>query len=133
MLRRRSRNTGPDRTTRELVLERDIWCCVVCGRHLGEHGANLHHRRNRGSGGSSDPAINRPPNLITVCGSGTTGCHGGLTQNDRREENLDAGYVVSLNSTDDPANVPVQHALYGLVYLTDDGGWSHVPHLDSAA
>jgi hypothetical protein len=123
-MRRRWRDTGPDEATREQVGARDIWCCVVCGRHLGASGSTLHHRRNRGSGGSSDPAINRPSNLLTVCGSGTTGCHGWITN--RPGEARDAGYVVSLNSTDNPRDVPVRHALYGLVYLDDNGGFEHV-------
>lgn len=127
-MRRRYRDTGPDRAIRELVLERDIWCCTVCGRHLGESGANLHHRRNRGSGGSCDPAINTPSNLLTVCGSGTTGCHGWI--GDQPAEARDLGYVISLNSTQRPAEVPVHHALYGVVFLTDGDSWTHPPHVD---
>lgn len=127
------RDTGPDRTTRELVLERDDFACVVCGKPWrGFPWDSIHHRRNRGQGGSSDPAKNRPSNLLTVCGTGTTECHGTLTANERREENLDAGYVVSLNSTDEPADVPVQHRIYGLVYLLDDGTVTPVPHLEAS-
>jgi hypothetical protein len=114
------RDTGPDRTTRELVLERDDYRCAVCGDSIvGGVRSIHHHRRNRGSGGSSDPAINAPSNLLTVCGDGTSGCHGWIGANP--DEAMDAGFAVSLNSSDAPAQVPVDHAVYGLVYLRDDG------------
>lgn len=119
----RPRDTGPDRTTRDLVKLREDWRCAVCGRVLIDFpDTSIHHRRNRGSGGSSDPGINRPCNLLFVCGSGTTLCHGDLTDNAQRRVALGAGWVVSLNGNQDPAQVPVMHALYGRVLLLDDGG-----------
>lgn len=126
-------NTGPDRTIRELVKLRDEWRCCVCGESVYDKQASIHHRRNRGSGGSGDPAINRPSNLLLVCGTGSTGCHGALTDNAQRLVALDAGWIVLLNTTDDPIDVPVHHAVHGLIYLDDEGGWSPVPHVDGAA
>jgi hypothetical protein len=35
-----------------------------------------------------------------------------------------SGWIVSRYA--DPANEPVQHALYGEVYLTKEGGFTHV-------
>lgn len=119
----RPRGTGPVRTTRELVMERDDFCCVVCGRSIAVVPEwSIHHRRNRGSGGSSDPRINAPSNLLLVCGSGASLCHGDITNNADRERALTAGWVVSLNSKQDPADVPVLHAKYGLVLLDEAGG-----------
>lgn len=62
--RTRPRNTGPDPETQALVMERDGWRCVMCGSDVA---LTVHHRRNRGKGGSSDPAVNSPANLLTMC------------------------------------------------------------------
>lgn len=62
-----------------------------------------------------------PSNLLLVCGSGTTLCHGEITNNVNRARALDAGWVVWLNAKIEPAAVPVTHALYGRVFLADDG------------
>lgn len=116
------RNTGPDRSTRELVWTRDEGRCVLCGEGVYERPHSIHHRRNRGSGGSSDPRRNAPSNLLLVCGTGTTGCHGWIGQSP--EEARDAGWVVSLNSIEDPAQVPVIHAVFGAsVFLADEEPW----------
>jgi hypothetical protein len=122
------RDTGPDRSTRELVLERDDYRCSVCGDSIVGGIRSLHHRRNRGSGGSSDPAINAPSNLLLVCGDGASGCHGWITANP--ETAMDLGYSVSLNSSDSPSQVPVHHRVWGLVYLDDGGRWTPVPHAE---
>lgn len=58
--------------TRALLHERAHGCCEICG----SHGAtNAHHRQNRSQGGSD-----RLANLLLLCGSGTTGCHGTVTK-----------------------------------------------------
>lgn len=67
------RRTGPSRQTVRLVRERDDDCCVRCGR---PGPLTTQHRVARGMGGTRRPWINSPENLITLCGSGTTGCHG---------------------------------------------------------
>lgn len=115
------RDTSPDRPTRELVLERDDYTCAWCRRTILNQPYSLQHRRGRGRGGSSNPRINAPSNLITLCGSATSpgGCH--LRCEQRTAEAETFGFVVSLNSIHDPADIPVMHALYGRVYLADDG------------
>lgn len=43
-------------------------------------------------GGSSDPEISAITNALTLCGSGTTGCHGWVEKHRAMAE--DAGYLV---------------------------------------
>lgn len=117
------RDTGPDRTTRELVLERDEYRCVHCGdnRELQQH-----HRKPRKSGGRADwRKSNSPANLVTIC----LDSHEWIES--RREEAYDAGWLVREN--DDPAEIPVHHQIYGLIYLLDDGSVRPVPHLGDVA
>lgn len=63
------------KATRELVYRRDYRSCARCGRFILGYGS-IQHRKARGMGGTSDPRVNDPRNLILLCGSGTTGCHG---------------------------------------------------------
>jgi hypothetical protein len=78
---------------------------------------SLHHRKPRGMGGSRDPLINSPANILLLCGSGTEGCHGWVESN--RNESYASGLLVHRN--DDPAEFPVT-LRYGEVYLDDVGG-----------
>jgi 5-methylcytosine-specific restriction enzyme A len=113
------RDTGPDRATRDLVAERDAGC-VNCG--IGPYGLQVHHRKPRRMGGRTDPRINAPSNLISLCQA----CHTWVEL--RRTEALDMGLLVREN--DDPRKVPVPHAELGLVFLDDAGGWSPAPHIN---
>lgn len=74
------KDTGPDQKTRGLVLARDNFQCVACGKPVG--GActwwSLQHRLARGQGGG-----NEAWNLIAMCGSAVTGCHGLCEARDR--------------------------------------------------
>lgn len=106
--------------TREAVYERAGYCCEVC--HVYARGGSLHHRRPRGMGGSKDPATNQASNLILLCGSGVTGCHGRIESN--RAESIDAGLLVRQGV--DPAAVPVDLHI-GRVYLTDDACYDYNP------
>lgn len=99
---------------------RDNDSCVVCGVHVGGEG-NVHHRRNRGMGGSR--AANVIANLVTACGSPSSGCHGLLTE---RPWEIDAeryGWVLPTNGTTNPATVPVLVAWLGWAYPTVSGEW----------
>jgi len=115
----RRRDTGPGQATRDLVMERDGYCCAWCGRQLLTGPRSLQHRHARGMGGTTDPAANSPSNLILLCGSATTpgGCH--LFAEQRSDEARIAGLWVP--SWQNPADVPVLHAAYGPCLLLDDG------------
>lgn len=118
----RSSSMGPDWNTVESVLERDSWSCVVCGCGIfGERGWDwsIGHRRPRRDGGDPRPETNRTGNLVTLHGSGTTGCHGVVES--LRTESYALGWL--LHAEDIPDRCPMQHALHGLVLLNDVGGW----------
>lgn len=124
------RNTGHDLKTVLDVLARDDHSCVCCGTPVrGDRGVDwsIGHRKPRGLGGSSDPAINRPSNLITLAGSGTTGCHGAMESN--RAWALEHGYLVSRYS--DPAMVAVLIRGRRYVYLGDDARYHDEPPLNA--
>jgi hypothetical protein len=121
--KKRARRTGPTTDVRETVRARDLDTCVVCGVIVTGRTASIHHRRNRGMGGSSDPRINDVTNLVVSCGDGTSGCHGMLTD---RPWELDAekhGWVIGRNSIADPACVPVLVAWLGWCLPTAGGAW----------
>lgn len=108
----------------EQVIARDLGSCTRCGRHVVHlqrgFAWSIHHRRPRGMGGTSIAWVNAAANLIVLCGSGTTGCHGWVEKH--RDEALVAGFLVSrgIRKADE---VPIKHKALGLVYLTEEGGW----------
>jgi len=57
------------------------------------------------------------PNIVWLCGSGTTGCHGWAENYPREAE--PGGWA--LPSGADPAAVPIEHHTWGRVLLTEDG------------
>ena len=68
------------------ILARDQWRCVRCGKFvLGDY--SVHHRI------LGDRANMRAANLLTLCGSGTTGCHGWVHANPKQARA--DGYIVS--------------------------------------
>ena len=110
--------SGPRKFVRDLVLDRDQGCCVRCGVEVYDPDTDrlfrmysLQHRAPRGMGGTKNPVINSPVNLVTLCGSGTTGCHGWVETH--REEARVYGWAVSRHQ--DPAVVPMLHAYRGWV------------------
>lgn len=125
---KRPASTGPARDVVALVLARDGYACVRCGDPIhGVRGAHwsLQHRVARGQGGTSLAARNLPSNLITLCGDGTSGCHGQVEQ--RRSEDRTAGYWLRRDTggrPTDTATVPLFSARYGWVLLDDAGGFS---------
>ncbi len=69
--------------------------CEICSKPAN----NAHHRRNRSQGGKD--ALS---NLMLLCGSGTTGCHGRVTMHPKwAAEN---GYAIR-GKVDAPESVPV--------------------------
>ena len=100
------RDTGPTRAMREAVKVRDGGRCVRCGDPAG----SIHHRKPRGMGGThgaESDRINGPAWLLSLCGSGVTGCHGWVEGNRTRAEEL--GYLILRNGPEvDAATVPVR-------------------------
>jgi 5-methylcytosine-specific restriction endonuclease McrA len=117
--------TGPDQKTRGLVLARDNWQCVSCGKPAGGNAWwSIQHRVARGVGGG-----NSLQNLIVLCGSATSaGCH--RDAENRTAESHARGYW--LRSDENPALVPV--LLHGrvLAWLDDSGGYSFQPPAEVA-
>lgn len=118
--------TGPNPRTVALVLDRDGGCCVVCGAGIyGDRGYDwsIQHRRPRGMGGTRRGDANSPANLVTVCGSATTGCHSRIESH--RADAVCSGWLVPQYA--DPAATPV--LIYGerWRYLTGDGTYSTDP------
>jgi hypothetical protein len=111
----------PSRKVKDLVGSRAEWKCEVCGLPLLGEYYSFHHRRGRGMGGSKDPAANEASNLMLLHGSGTTGCHGFITEHPATAK-LN-GWVVSRWSK--PAEIPVlvfSQAPH-MVLLDDDGNY----------
>jgi hypothetical protein len=119
--RKRPRYTGPDRSVRELVDERDDWHCACCGNSVYGRPYSRQHRVAKGMGGTSEAWKNRPSNIVLLCGSATSpnGCHLACEQRDERMHEL--GFW--LHSSQRPALEPIAHARYGLVYLLDAEPW----------
>lgn len=115
-------DTGPTAAQRRVVHVRANWCCEVCGRSLylvdvGWHTPHsIHHRRPRAMGGSTAVDTNLPSNLLLLCGTGTTGCHG-LIEADRATA-LSGGLLVPQGGS--PASV-VALLHRGPTLLADDG------------
>lgn len=98
---------------RKLLTRRSDGRCEICGRHPA---TNAQHRKNRSQGGTWDLS-----NLLHVCGSGTTGCHGKIHA--RPEASYANGWSVRQAFT--PSAVPAWIAGHNLiriyVWLHDDG------------
>ena len=102
------RGTGPSTRTKQLVTDRAGYCCEICGLALHDglvwrEAHSFHHRRPRGMGGTRDKAANSPANLLLLCGSGVTGCHGRI----ERERSTAYIYGWLVRQGDDPAQAPV--------------------------
>lgn len=99
---KRSGSNDPDKATVDAVLERDMYYCLLCGGGIGDlRGVDysIHHRKLRSQGGD-----NSLPNLVLLCGSGCTGCHGAVHAKPKWAREF-GGWI--LKSTDDPATYPV--------------------------
>lgn len=70
-------------------------------------------------GGSSDPAVNAPSNLMLLCGSGVTLCHGWIESN--RTEAYQQGWL--LHSGHSPEVIPAYIHGLGFRLLTPEGGY----------
>lgn len=102
---------------RELVLERDGYCCVCCGKSIvGQH-YSLGHRLRASQGGRPVPS-----NLITLLGLGGELHHGRI---DLYRDPADAEKGYRLKSGQDPLQVRVTVFRHGetpfSAWLWDDG------------
>lgn len=93
--------------------------CLKCGRHMIDPpvgGFSRHHRMRRRDGGNSYE------NLVLVCGSGSTGCHGELHSKPRQAISL--GLILPANFAPplDPAIFPVRTHT-GHWKMLDPGGF----------
>ena len=82
-------------TVRRALRERSDGACEMCGL---AYPTNAHHRKNLSQGGEDVLS-----NLLHLCGSGTTGCHGWVT------EHPAISYIKgwSVRRGVDPASMPV--------------------------
>lgn len=86
--------SGPSKGTLALVWSRARFACERCGVPLPPGAwTSVHHRRAKGMGGDRRPGTHEPANLVLLCGSGTTGCHGHVHANPA--EGRDEGFIVS--------------------------------------
>ena len=127
--RRPVRDTGPDRATRQAVIDREQSMCAACGRYL-QAGSwrSIQHRVARGVGGG-----NEIWNLVLLCGSATSpGCH--LKAEQRTAESHEKGYW--LDSSQNPRLEPVMlfsaHGSGITAWLAADGTYSFEPPAEVA-
>lgn len=103
---------------RAALRERAENYCERCGLRFAN---NAHHRKNRSQSGEDVLS-----NLLLLCGSGTTGCHGYITEHPT--DSYDNGW--SVRSTANPALIPVLYRgtwvkLDDLANLTPMEGITH--------
>lgn len=103
-------------TVRHAFFKRERGRCFRCRRLLRFEGRGVewsaHHRRPRGSGGTSNVEIASVANCLILCGSGTTGCHGWVER--FRASAREYGYLVPLNGITTPETTRVKR---------QDGTW----------
>lgn len=115
--------SGPSRAVCDTVDVREGRRCLRCGEGVGGwSGGSRHHRRPRSH---PWPGLHGAANLVLLCGSGTTGCHGWVHAHPAEAYR----YGLLVHSWDDPSRVPVLSKRWGWVWLSDDG--SAVPLLAS--
>jgi len=108
---------------RSLVLARDDHHCQMCGKSLWSAQGSVHHRLNRGRGGSA--LLERASVLITACGDGVYGCHGLVTENPEWARSI--GWLLPRNNPDiDPEQERIL-TYRGWELLDDLGG--RVPYI----
>jgi len=118
------RSKRVSQAVRAQVLQRATYKCERCGIPLSKgFYYSLHHRTPRGMGGSREERLNLPSNLVAICGSGTTGCHGFIESN--REMAEREGWLVS--RYEESAEIPIFIYGVGWRYLMDEGTYSTSP------
>jgi len=99
---RKKQSLSDMRKSRPIVEDRSGgWCEVHIPGVCEKRATNMHHRWAEGQGGPSTPE-----NLIHLCGSGTTGCHGHIEHN--RAQGYAKGWLVHTGV--DPSTIPWEPA-----------------------
>jgi hypothetical protein len=101
-----------EKLARKIVYERSGGICEKCG---WGRATNWHHRRAAGR-------VWAPENGLHLCGSGTTGCHGWITEHPE----ISRAHGWSVSNYADPGTTPA-HLWFGWRLLTPDGGVLYVP------
>lgn len=128
------RDTGPARATRDVVLDRSMGVCEMCGIRLyapprgwlSPHA--IHHRQPRQMGGTSRPEINSPANLLLLCDGKPNACHPWIESH--RAAAYELGLLVRAGA--DPAKKPVVLEGNDWYLLTDDGHRAFVETRDDS-
>ena len=102
---------GPTAATCAAVDDREQQHCARCGRYVD--GGSRHHRKLRRHGDHS------VANLVLLCGSGTTGCHGWV--HSHVADSYSLGWLV--HSWHESNEVPVL-TVQGWVTLSDEGQYN---------
>ena len=101
---------------RDQVRLRAGGACERCGRSIVNFPASIHHRRPRQMGGTREN-LDTLANLVVLCGSGTTGCHGYIESH--RTQAIAEGWLVPRRDPRQPEDVPV--VIYGRPYYVGEG------------
>lgn len=112
--------TGLSTKVRRQVADRDRGMCLRCGAR----GTNVQHRIGRGMGGTSRADVNDLAALVTLCGSGTTGCHGHITSHP--EEAYATGWAIRRSAVTSASEIPLVDLEGRQFFLTDEGGLVYV-------
>lgn len=106
--------TGFSAQLRVLIRLRSGGFCERCGL---VRGAEMHHRRSRGMGGSQADDTNTASNALHLCSA----CHGWVTEHP--QDARDNGWTVK--SHQDPSEIPVKYR-GAWVWLDDLGNMQRV-------
>lgn len=105
----------PTPHTCQRVDMRDEFRCQRCGKSLYVVAGSRHHRKLRSQCSSTE--VHTVSNLMLLCGSGTTGCHGWVHAHPA--EAYDLGFLV--HSYDKPKDIPYRDYNGDWVKLTTSG------------
>ncbi len=106
----------------ELIIAREQGRCALTGvqvAHLTRgRDFDLHHRRPRGSGGTSLGWVNQAANGVLL----SRKAHDWVEKN--RTKAFDLGFLVSKIGVATAATTRLKHHLYGWVLLDNEGGYT---------